>query len=136
MTALIIWSADLMTGVTIIDDDHKKLVGMLNRLNEAMSAGKSKDVLAGILDELVQYTVKHFGHEEALMATHHYAGAAVHISEHKKLVGDVLAFKDKLAHGKAMISIELLKFLRDWLTTHILQTDKRFGQALSAAGVH
>jgi hemerythrin-like metal-binding protein len=135
MADLITWGPTLFTGIKIIDDDHKKLVDMLNRLNDAMGSGKSKEVLGTLLDELVQYTVKHFGNEERLMAEHKYADAATHMGQHKKLVADVVAFKEKLAAGKAMISIELMKFLKEWLANHIMQTDKKLGQALTAAGV-
>ena len=55
-------------------------------------------------------------------------------ADHKKLVADVLAFKVKLEGGTAMISIELMKFLRNWLTAHIMQTDQKLGKALIAAG--
>jgi hemerythrin-like metal-binding protein len=69
------------------------------------------------------------------MARHSYADSAAHIAEHKKLVADVVAFTQKLDSGKATISIELLRFLRGWLTTHIMHTDQQLGKALSAAGV-
>ncbi len=134
---LITWGPELLTGIAIIDGDHKALVKILNRLNHAMAEGKSKPILAEILNELVQYTVKHFGHEEQLMEQHQYGkeAALAHKAEHRKLVDDVLAFKEKLDRGQAMISIELMKFLRGWLTMHILHTDKDLGKALSSAGV-
>lgn len=135
MSDLIQWGPGLYTGIGIIDDDHKKLVDMLNRLNGAMAAGKGKEILASLLNDLVQYTVKHFGHEEHLMAQHKYVESPRHIAERKKLVAEVVAFKEKLETGKAMISVELLKFLRDWLGTHIMHSDKKLGEALAVAGV-
>jgi hemerythrin-like metal-binding protein len=108
---------------------------MLNRLNDAMSLGKSKEIMGTLLNELVDYTVKHFGNEEKLMAQYSYAESTAHLAQHKKLIADVVAFKEKLVSGKAMISIELMKFLRDWLNTHIMQTDMKLGQALIKAGV-
>ncbi len=136
MKELIVWGPGLETGIVVIDQDHRKLVGMLNRLNAAMAEGHAKDVLAQLLNELVQYTVVHFQHEEQLMAKHQYAGTAGHASEHRKLVATVSDFKNKLALGQAMISIELMKFLRGWLTDHIMGADKRLAQALLAAGAH
>ena len=135
MSDLIQWGPGLYTGIAIIDEDHKKLVDMLNKLNAAMKEGKGKEILASLLHDLVQYTVKHFGHEEQLMTQHKYADSVRHIAEHKKLVAEVVAFKEKLESGTAMISIDLLKFLRDWLGTHILLSDKKLGDALAADGV-
>ena len=50
------WTEKLSVGVAVIDDDHKKLVAMVNELYDAMQAGRGKDTLGRILDGLVQYT--------------------------------------------------------------------------------
>ena len=50
------------------------------------------------------------------------------------LVGEVLAFKDKLAHGKAMISIDLLKFLLDHLRAMPITAAYRFAIGPVPAG--
>jgi hemerythrin-like metal-binding protein len=118
-----------------IDDQHKKLIELVNQLNDAMHAGKGREALGVVLGELVKYTVYHFGTEERLMAQHHYELSAPHKAEHKKLIDDVGAFKAKFDGGNAMISAEIMNFLRDWLSKHILQTDKKFAQALNKAGI-
>jgi len=133
--ALITWGPALAVGVKEIDDQHMKLIELVNKLNDAMHAGQGRDALGPILAELVRYTVYHFGTEERLMGTHNYADQEAHKGEHKKLVADVSAFKTKFDGGNAMISTEIMNFLRDWLSKHIMQTDKRFGQALNKAGV-
>ena len=133
--ALITWGPMLAVGVKEIDEQHKKLIDLVNQLNEAMSAGKGKEALSPVLAELVRYTVYHFGTEERLMGQYHYEMSAEHKAEHKKLVEDVGAFKAKFDSGNAMISVGLMTFLRDWLSKHIMQTDKKFGQALNKAGV-
>lgn len=133
--ALISWSPMLSTDVQIIDDQHKKLIDLINKLNDAMNAGHGKEALKAVLTELVDYTVYHFGTEEKLMGQHKYADSTAHLGEHKKLVQDVSAFKTKFEAGNAMISTEIMNFLRDWLSKHIMQTDKKFGKALNAAGV-
>jgi hemerythrin-like metal-binding protein len=133
--ALIAWGPALSVGVTVIDDQHKKLIELVNQLNDAMHAGQGRAALGTVLGELVKYTVYHFGTEEKLMAQHHYELSAAHKAEHKKLVDDVGAFKAKFEGGNAMISTEIMNFLRDWLSRHIMGTDKKFGQALIKAGV-
>jgi hemerythrin-like metal-binding protein len=133
--ALISWGPALAVGVQEIDDQHKKLIDLVNQLNDAMHAGQGKEALGKVLAELVRYTVYHFGTEEKLMAKYNYEMSAPHKAEHKKLVEDVGAFKAKFDGGNAMISTEIMNFLRDWLSKHIMQTDKKFGQALNKAGV-
>ncbi|MEY4750096.1 MAG: hypothetical protein RIQ60_2310 [Pseudomonadota bacterium] len=132
---LITWGPMLAVGVKEIDDQHKKLVELVNQLNDAMHAGQGKETLAPVLNELVRYTVYHFGTEERLMAQHKYVDSPAHKAEHVKFVETVGAFKKKFDAGNAMLSTEIMNFLRDWLSKHILQTDKKFAKALNLAGV-
>ncbi len=53
--ALMEWTDKLSVGVAALDEDHKKLVGMVNELYDAMLAGHGKEKLGRILDGLVQY---------------------------------------------------------------------------------
>ena len=133
--ALLTWGPALAVGVKEIDDQHKKLIDLVNQLNDAMHAGKGKEALGAVLGELVRYTVYHFGNEERLMAQHKYEFSVEHKAQHKKLIEDVNAFKSKYDSGNAMISAEIMNFLRDWLGKHIMQTDKKFALALNRAGV-
>lgn len=133
--SLITWGPALAVGVKEIDDQHQKLIELVNQLNDAMRAGKGRDALNTVLTELVRYTVYHFGTEEKLMAQHKYELSVAHKAEHKKLIEDVSAFKAKFDAGNATISTELMTFLRDWLSKHILGTDKKFAQALNKLGV-
>jgi len=133
--ALITWSSMFSVGVGEIDNQHKKLIDLINQLNDAMQAGKSTDVLGKVLAELVNYTVYHFGYEESLMGQHKYEDSPAHKDEHKKFVATAGDFKKKFDSGSAVISVEIMNFLRDWLTNHIMKTDKKLGQALGKAGV-
>lgn len=131
---LIPWNADLSVGVKVIDEQHQKLVDLINQLNEAMHAGKGKTVLQPILAELVRYTQYHFDTEDRLMDQHKFVGSISHKAEHKKLVADVVAYKTRFDKGDVLMSADLMNFLRDWLTRHIQQTDRKLGKALVEAG--
>ncbi len=80
------WTSDLASGNSQIDSDHKQLIGLLNKLHDAMSAGKGNAVLGTILDELISYTATHFKREEMLMQQIGYADFVSHKAEHVKLV--------------------------------------------------
>jgi len=92
--------------------------------------GKGKNVCGHVLDELIAYTRTHFAMEEQLMATHRYARALDHKTEHAKLVDEVLDFKSKYDAGTVTLSVSLLRFLVEWLTHHILESDKDLAQAI------
>ena len=127
---LITWGPAFQVGNKTIDEQHQKLIDLVNRLNDAMRAGHSKEVLNDVLTQLVDYTVYHFGTEERLMAEHHYEFSAAHKNEHQKFVQEVGSFKKRFDQGQATISSDIMTFLRDWLARHIMATDKKLANAL------
>ena len=133
--ALIQWSSGLEVGHSNIDTQHKKLVDLVNTLNDAMTQGKAKDILGKLLDELIAYTVSHFAMEEQLMQAHSYPDRANHLKQHTDLKATVVKLQSEFAGGKTMITIEVMRFLKDWLSNHIQVTDKALGKYLATKGV-
>jgi hemerythrin len=131
------WSDKLSVGVKVIDDDHKKLVGMVNELFDGITAGKGKEALGKILDELVNYTKFHFGREEQFFAKTAYPAATEHKKEHDDLTKQVLDVQAKYKGGAlATLSLEVMNFLKNWLVNHIQGSDKKYGPHLNAKGIH
>jgi hemerythrin len=133
--ALITWSRMLSTGINEHDTQHKKLIDLINQLNDAMLAGHGTNALGTVLAEMVNYTVLHFDHEEKLMEKHKYEDAQAHKAEHAKFVQTTGEFKKRFDSGHAVASAEIMDFLRGWLISHIMKTDKRFAHALNKAMV-
>ena len=125
---LVHWSEKLDIGIKEVDEQHKKLVEIVNRLYDAMRQGKGKEVLGGIFVELIDYTQYHFQTEERMFSQHNYPGAAAHIKEHEDLTEKALELKEKFEAGKITISLEVMKFLSTWLAEHIQGSDMEFGR--------
>ncbi len=132
---LITWSYMLSTGIAEQDAQHKKLVELINQLNEAQYTGQDKDIQGGALAQLIDYTVYHFGYEEALMNQYDDEDTARHRAEHSKFVQVVEGFQQQFEVGAALVTADLMHFLRDWLTGHIMKTDKKMGQRLAQQGL-
>lgn len=132
---LILWGPNLKVGIALIDQQHEKLVALINSLNDALGAGKAQSVLVNTLDELIAYTKTHFAAEEELMRDHAYPNAQSHRTEHAKLIEKVDEMRRQFEAGGSKMAGPLLRFLCDWLTTHILETDVRLGRALQTRGV-
>jgi hemerythrin-like metal-binding protein len=132
--SLITWNETLSVGVGRIDRQHKNLVGLLNALHNAMEAGKGKEILGEVLNELVDYTVYHFMTEEELFQKYRYPQYEKHKKEHEDLKKRVRELKDNFNKGAVVISIEVMHFLREWLKEHILESDKEAGIFLIACG--
>ena len=120
------WKENFSVGISEMDEQHKKMVGILNRLYEAMKAGKASKELTSIVDEMIDYTKYHFGSEEKLMEKHNYAGLASQKDEHAAFVKKSLEFQDQITSGRLAVSIEVMNFLKDWWTNHILISDKKY----------
>jgi len=130
------WTDKLSVGIASIDEQHKKLVNLLNELYEGILAGHAKDVLDHVLDELLKYTKGHFSYEETLFAKTGYADSAAHKKEHDNLIKQVLEAQTKYKAGvTATHSLEVMKFLKQWLTNHIQGTDKKYGPHMIAKGI-
>lgn len=123
------WSEDLAVGNTFIDNDHQKLIEMVNRLHALMQEGKGKEVLGKVLANLITYTTEHFRREEDLMRNIRYAGFAAHREEHEKLLKQVMELHEKFEKGTATLSVAVLHVLKDWLLNHIGKSDKELANA-------
>ena len=133
--ALIIWSDSLSVKVKQFDDQHKKLVDMLNQLFDAMKTGKGSQVLGDILKQLIAYTQTHFAAEERLMKQYGYPDFEAHKKEHNTLVVQVLDLQKQFQEGKAVLTQNVMTFLRDWLSKHIQGDDKKYGIFFNGKGV-
>ncbi|MBF0100269.1 MAG: hemerythrin family protein [Desulfobacterales bacterium] len=129
------WSDKFELKISDIDQQHKQLLSMVNEMHDAMKNRKGKDVLADILKRLIDYTQKHFATEEKYFETHHYPDSLKHKMEHKALTQKVIELNEKFNKGDLFITVEVMNFIRDWLTNHILKSDLKYGSYLRERGV-
>jgi hemerythrin len=129
------WSQELSVSITEIDEQHKKLIAMLNELNAAMRAGKGNAMVGEILERLIQYAATHFTLEERYMDQYGYLGKIPHKGEHAAFVKKVGDFKKDFDAGKAMLSVSIMNFLSDWLKNHITKTDKAYAPFFNSKGL-
>ncbi len=130
-----IWKDEMSVNVEEIDQQHKKLVSMINELHKAMKEGKSKVVLGDIIKGLLDYTKVHFGTEEKYFDKFGYPESEAHIKEHNDFVKKVQEFQKQFEEGKSLLSIEILNFLKDWLYHHIMGTDKKYSKFFNDRGL-
>ncbi len=120
------WNNQLSVDIGEIDDQHKILIELINRLNDAMKVGKGKEVIGGIIKELENYTITHFSKEEKYFDKFGYNEAASHKAQHKKFISDVKNFREQYESGTFGVAISTMAFLSDWLKNHIMITDKKY----------
>ncbi|WP_456473297.1 bacteriohemerythrin [Desulfolithobacter sp.] len=128
------WSSGLSVGIETIDNQHKKLIDLINKLYRAVINNENRTVTGEILDQLISYTAEHFQTEERLFDKYGYPETSQHKEIHKKLVNQVVDFQNQFKAG-AELDMSLLEFLKDWLVKHIMGTDKRYSDFLRQHGV-
>jgi len=123
---LLIWGHTYSIGNDLVDNQHKKLMELINTLHR-IESGESDEDINDVLNELVNYTVYHFKSEEELQQKHNYPGYEAHKEIHKQLVSEVSKNLELLRTGDEAIKEKLMIFLTDWLKDHILGEDKKLG---------
>jgi hemerythrin len=130
------WAENMSVGVKVLDDDHKKLVAMVNELHDGILEGRRAEALGHVLDQLVSYTKIHFNREEAFFARTKYEGAAAHKKEHDDLIAKAQELQKRYKEGaSSMLSLETMSFLKSWLAHHIQGSDKGYTKHLNASGI-
>lgn len=133
--SLITWNEKFSVHIKEIDDQHKRWVDMLNNLYDAMKEGKGFEKVGETLDGLVEYTKTHFVSEEKLMRINGYPFYEGHKKIHDDMVKEVELLRMRYQSGETMLSIDVMQFLKNWLTDHIMGTDRNFGPYLNSKGV-
>jgi hemerythrin-like metal-binding protein len=133
--ALFEWNENLSVKVIEMDEQHKKLIGLINALNDAMANRKGAEALKKTLDEMTNYTVEHFGNEEKYMTAFNFPGTFMQKQEHKKFIDKTRELQKGLAEGKLMLSMETMNFLKDWLQKHIMGMDKHYSKYFNDNGM-
>jgi len=131
----IVWDEKYSVHIEVIDEQHKHLFEVLDRLFDGMGKGTTREVLGVTLGELIQYAGEHFATEEIFMTQYDFPGYAKHKKEHEAFKLNVAAFQKDFNAGKAMLSAEVIDFLTGWLDHHILKIDQQYSSFLNGKGV-
>lgn len=129
------WKEEYSVGIHSIDQQHKKLLALINQLQTAVKYSTGEEFEREALNELVDYTKTHFTFEEGLMEQNDYPDFVPHKAQHKKMIDEVekvLAIYEK-DHHTAMSNAN--EYLKGWLINHINGTDKQYSKFLIDKGV-
>jgi hemerythrin len=134
--ALFEWNDSFLTGIGEIDEQHRRLVALIDEFYGTMQTTAPQAAMVRLLRGVLEYTRTHFTTEEGWMRKYSYPGLDAQIAQHAHFVEKVQNITDRFIRGELVLSLELTGFLRDWLSQHILGTDQEMGQFLIARGAH
>jgi len=128
------WQDSYSVGISSIDQQHKKLVNLINQLQTAVDYSTGEEFEREALNELVAYTKTHFAHEEGLLEQNSYPEFEAHKAEHKKMIQKVESVITEYKQDPDRSMTNALDFLKDWLINHINGTDKKYSDFLQDKG--
>lgn len=132
---LLTWNETMMLGIQSMDNQHQRWIGLINDLHDAMQQGKGSEVVNRTLTGMLDYARVHFVDEERLLLQHSYPGYTQHKQLHDNFIKKIKEIQDQLQKGHIILTMEIMKSLRDWLTNHIQSVDRQYAPFLKRKGI-
>ena len=117
------WNERYETGIVAIDDQHRKVISLINRLLDLSGVTTNGALVEDTLNEMTKYVMAHLEAEEALLAEWGYPKIEEHIATHDEFRKATAMLCYEVVKGRVKVPEELLGFLCHWWTTHILRDD-------------
>ena len=125
------WNDSMSVGVPLIDNDHRALIHLINRLHESVSAQDAYDILDSLLNRLLDYVDIHFMREERLMEACGYTEAVGHNEEHAAFIAHMHGLRNTVNAETTLSQIgDLTEYLKNWLNHHILIQDMAYRRSV------
>lgn len=129
--AFIEWSDDLSVRIPEIDDQHKKLILIINALNEIGDERADARATGKALVEMMDYMSYHFTYEERILMEAGYPEMDAHQGEHKAFSKKTYAYLESFKKRNSSLSKDMLRFLNDWLINHIKAVDGKYADFMA-----
>jgi len=129
------WNDKFSVGISMIDEEHKKLIGILNKVIFAKGHNSNPEELREVLREMAKYALKHFKTEETYMKELNYPGYQNHKKEHEDFFDKILEYFHKAGNEYHHILHELHEYLTQWLVNHIQVTDRQYVDCFKKSGL-
>jgi hemerythrin len=123
------WQSFFETGIAVIDEQHRELINIMNRLDRALQSGDGEDIIEVTLRSLISYTERHFLAEEAVMQETGYFELARHRTLHHQIRMQVTGMLNRTGSPFQVTAGEILSLLADWLLNHIVAEDQKILRA-------
>ena len=123
---IVVWGDNYATGIELIDNQHKELVNLTNRLYRACM-GSDQNVEATfkeIMSKMVEYVRFHFTAEQNLLKNISFPHYSDHTKEHNTLIKNILDAAKEYNEGNRFTPNNFVRTLKDWVFGHIAFSDK------------
>ncbi|MFH1279664.1 MAG: bacteriohemerythrin [Candidatus Eisenbacteria bacterium] len=120
------WSESCSLGIAEIDEQHRQIFRMINRLIDEKEATVRSETIGDLLTEMTAYAQKHLRYEESLLEELGYPDLEPHKRHHRAYRKKTVEFCTATTLGVESVPEALLEYLRAWWLHHILQDDRAY----------
>jgi hemerythrin len=131
----IVWTNDYSVGVHSLDEQHKKIIELINILIEHHNDSVDSETVFNVLQEMMKYAQQHLDDEEQLLEGNDYPDLMRHTSVHIAYLEKVSEFSFEVMAHNNNVSTQLLEFLKDWWIHHILHEDMKYRPFFELKGI-
>lgn len=125
---MIKWKEEYNVGIESIDEQHKELFKIANRIHDLLKnelITDKYDSIIAIIDEMKDYTIYHFKAEEEYMKSIGYRKFLSQKAAHNEFLEKMESIDiNQIDNGQNKYLIGILDFVCEWLVEHILKEDK------------
>jgi hemerythrin-like metal-binding protein len=133
---MIKWDDQYSVGISIIDEEHKKLIDVMNIAIVAKEQNYNSDKTKEVFNAMVEYTNKQFSTEEEDMLKSNLPRYLFYRNELLNYIDSMIANYKDLTMDNYQIINEILEFLKQWFVNHILETDKEYINCFNENGLY
>ncbi len=125
---MLVWQEKYSVGNKEIDNQHKKLFGIINVLQRYVKENRGEEIIVDVIAKLISYALYHFNTEERYFDIYNYEYTEEHKKEHQIFIDKVESFKEEyvITGEKSKLSQKVLDFLNDWIVSHLLDEDAKY----------
>jgi len=131
---MILGSSDYITGIPLIDDQHKQFERLVNKLTtDYNKGGITRETLNTYIKEIINYSFEHLDAEEYLMRSVKYPLYEEHVAKHNVLrnkVDNLISEIDSQELDIDKYVNNLAEWLLDWVKGQILNDDIKLAKFL------
>lgn len=131
----ILWKEEYTIGLETIDQQHRKFIDILNKLSKSFLSQDDRKEVAIVLKELEEYAENHFAFEEKYFRDFNYEDSEEHKKHHEVFRSQIQSFWEQLKNENELLKYDLLQFMDNWLTAHIVKEDKKYVECFRKNGI-
>ncbi len=129
------WTPELSVNVQVLDNQHRYLIDIINKLIASLGQKQSKEVLSSVIGDLVLYKKTHFATEEKYFAEFNFEGTTEHIAAHRYFTEHLGELQKQYADDTVAFGFALVDFLEDWLIEHLMTMDRQYVKCFNEHGL-